>query len=68
MPQLSMMQVRLLLNSLFCFKMSKFDTKSGKKKREKVTGKAKTAKTKKVEVWCLKGRGKGKVKGIKWRV
>lgn len=37
--------------------MSKFDTKS-RKKKEKVIGKAKTAKTKEVVVWCLKGRGK----------
>lgn len=37
--------------SLFSFSnIPKFDTKSGKQKREKVTGKAKTTKTKKVEV------------------
>lgn len=46
--------------------MSKFDTKSGKRKREKVTGKAKPTETKKVLVWCLKRRGKGR--GVKWWV
>lgn len=40
-------------------KMSKFDTKSGKRKREKVTGKTKTTKTRQVLVWCLKAGAGG---------
>lgn len=55
-------------NSLFSFSnMPKFDTRSGKEEREKVTGKAKTTKTKKVVAWCLKGRGeseRNKVVGL----
>lgn len=49
-------------------KMSKFDTKSDRRKREKVTGKTKTTETRQVLVWCLKvaGSGGGRGKGIKW--
>lgn len=53
MPKLSMMQVTLLLNSSFFTKCQNLTQK--KERRGKVTSKAKT---KKVVVWCLKGREK----------
>lgn len=44
-----------ILNSSFCF--TKLTHKQEKKERKKVTGKVKTAKTKKVMVWCLEEEG-----------